>query len=72
MTTTPPPEPERKCSNCHGDLKNLGIRNFHIGEKAGVIGALGETEKDLLAVELWGCVACGKVEMYLPHEPKKP
>jgi hypothetical protein len=68
MTTE---EPERKCSNCHGPLKNLGVRHLHVGDDAGVLGVFKETDEDLLPVELHGCVACGKIDLYLPHAHRK-
>ncbi len=65
-------EPVRKCSNCQGPLKSLGVRHLHVGDNAGMLGLFTESDKDLMPVELQGCVACGKVDLYLPHTRKKP
>ena len=58
------------CAGCKTPLKSIGVRQFRTGDSSGTItalfGSLAEADESLLSVALYGCVECGRIEMFLP------
>ena len=61
---------ERNCAGCKHPLKFVGIRDLRTGGYGGlgtaVLGAVAGLSEDTLTVALYGCSACGRLEMFLP------
>ncbi len=68
MTLTP--AEDKTCAGCKHPLTFVGIRDIRTGGGSGLatafLGAFVEADESLLRVALYGCAACGRLEMFLP------
>lgn len=63
---------EKTCSSCHTPLELIGREEFRVGGTTGgwklLFGEWAELGEEMLALEVWTCPNCRKVEFYRPEK----
>lgn len=60
------------CLRCNQELAFLGEKSFHEGLNWGALGELGELFTARQNLDVYACLACGHVELFLPGVPAEP
>ena len=60
----------KRCVACGHELMFAGVKSFRTGGSSGLttffFSQWAEVSEELLPLALYGCTACGRIELFLP------
>jgi hypothetical protein len=70
MIDQPLPIPGNACVHCGQELTSMGIQQLRVGGSTGgwklLFGEWAELGEDMLALEVWACEHCRRIEFRVP------